>query len=234
MRQSTTHLDHTRFKTAKSSIISTHRVRTYVPSVHVKKLNSNAKYYFTYVKQVEIDLFIRLLINMCITNNEVSMVNKEEIHPNGMPISIINNGQDGTNDFMSLTDIAKTKNPDAPTDIIKNWLRAKSTIEFLGLWEQMNNNDFNIEKFSQFKNDAGSNAFVMSSSKWIKDTNARGIIARSGIGGGTFAHTDIAFEFASWISPEFRLYLIKDYQQLKLSAPILKFRTTFFLGRNPR
>ncbi|MFR4248584.1 MAG: KilA-N domain-containing protein [Leuconostoc lactis] len=145
------------------------------------------------------------------------MVHKEEIHPNGMPITIINNGQDDTNDFISLTDIAKTKNAEAPTDIIKNWLRAKSTIEFLGLWEQMNNPCFNIEKFSEFKNDSGSNAFVMSSSKWIKDTGAIGIIVRPGSGGGTYANKDIAFEFASWISPEFRLYLIKDYQQLKQS-----------------
>lgn len=143
------------------------------------------------------------------------MIHKEEIHPNGNTVSVINNGQN--NDFISLTDIAKSKNPEAPTDIIKNWLRAKSTVDFLGLWEQMHNDKFNIEKYLEFKNDAGSNAFVMSSSKWIKDTNAIGIIVRPGSGGGTYAHTDIAFEFASWISPEFRLYLIKDYQQLKLS-----------------
>lgn len=145
------------------------------------------------------------------------MLHKEEIHPNGMPITIINNGQDDNNDFISLTDIAKTRNEEAPTDIIKNWLRAKSTIEFLGLWEQMNNSDFDIQKFSEFKNNSGSNSFVMSSSKWIKDTNAKGIIVRPGSGGGTYANKDIAFEFASWISPEFRLYLIKDYQQLKLN-----------------
>lgn len=145
------------------------------------------------------------------------MVHKDEIHPNGMPITIINNGQDDTNDFISLTDIAKTKNTEAPTDIIKNWLRAKSTIEFLGLWEQMNNPSFDIERFSEFKNNSGSNSFVMSSSKWIKDTDAIGIIVRPGSGGGTYANKDIAFEFASWISPEFRLYLIKDYQQLKQS-----------------
>jgi len=145
------------------------------------------------------------------------MLHKEEIHPNGMPITIINNGQDDNNDFISLTDIAKTRNEEAPNDIIKNWLRAKSTIEFLGLWEQMNNSDFDIQKFSEFKNNSGSNSFVMSSSKWIKDTNAKGIIVRPGSGGGTYANKDIAFEFASWISPEFRLYLIKDYQQLKLN-----------------
>lgn len=145
------------------------------------------------------------------------MLHKEEIHPNGMPITIINNGQDDNNDFISLTDIAKTRNEEAPNDIIKNWLRAKSTIEFLGLWEQMNNSDFDIQKFSEFKNNSGSNSFVMSSSKWIKDTNAKGIIVRPGSGGGTYTNKDIAFEFASWISPEFRLYLIKDYQQLKLN-----------------
>jgi len=115
-----------------------------------------------------------------------------------------------------LTDIAKHKNPEFPADVVKNWLRIRSTIEFLGLWEELNNPNFNMVEFDQFKNDAGSNAFVLSPQKWIKSTNAIGMVSKSGrYGGGTFAHKDIAFEFASWISPEFKLYVIKDYQRLK-------------------
>ena len=118
-------------------------------------------------------------------------------------------------DFISLTDIAKYKNPDAPKDIVKNWLRTKATIEFLGLWEKINNTDFKGVEFDSFRNEAGSNAFVLSPSKWIEKTNAIGIISKAGKGGGTFAHKDIAFEFASWVSPEFKLYLIKEFQRLK-------------------
>ena len=99
--------------------------------------------------------------------------------------------------------------------IHKKWLRSRSTIEFLGLWEQMNNPDFKLVEFDQFKNEAGANAFVLSPQKWISTTDAIGIISKSGRYGGTFAHKDIAFEFASWVSPEFKLYIIKDYQRLK-------------------
>lgn len=119
-------------------------------------------------------------------------------------------------DFISLTDIARHKNPDEPKDIIKNWMRTKSTIEFLGLWEQINNPNFKGVEFDSFRFEAGSNAFVLSPQKWIEKTNAIGLRSRSGQGGGTYAHKDIAFEFASWISAEFKLYLIKEFQRLKL------------------
>jgi len=118
-------------------------------------------------------------------------------------------------DYISLTDIAKHRNPDAPADIVKNWLRSRSTIEFLGLWEQLNNPGFKLVEFDQFRNEAGANYFVLSPLKWIETTNAIGLVSRSGRYGGTFAQQDIAFEFASWISPSFKLYLIKEFQRLK-------------------
>ena len=117
-------------------------------------------------------------------------------------------------DYISLTDIARFKS-DEPKLVIQNWLRNKNTIEFLGLWEHINNPNFKGIEFESFKNQAGSNAFTLSPQKWIKATNAIGIISKSGRYGGTFAHKDIAFEFASWISPEFKLYLIKEFQRLK-------------------
>lgn len=119
-------------------------------------------------------------------------------------------------DFISLTDIARLKNREAPADVVKNWLRSRSTIEFLGLWEKINNHDFKLVEFDQFRNESGSNSFVLSPQKWIDETRAIGIISKSGrYGGGTFAHKDIAFEFASWISAEFKLFLIKEFQRLK-------------------
>lgn len=118
-------------------------------------------------------------------------------------------------DFISLTDIAKAKNPDEPKDVVKNWLRSKTTIEFLGLWEQINNEDFKGVEFDTFKSEAGSNSFTLSPSKWIKSTNAVGLSSSAGRYGGTYAHKDIAFEFASWVSAEFKLFLIKEFQRLK-------------------
>lgn len=118
-------------------------------------------------------------------------------------------------DFISLTDIAKAKNSDEPKDVVKNWLRSKNTIEFLGLWEHINNENFKGVEFDVFKNAAGSNSFTLSPSKWIESTNAIGIISKAGRYGGTYAHKDIAFEFASWISAEFKLFLIKEFQRLK-------------------
>jgi hypothetical protein len=118
-------------------------------------------------------------------------------------------------DFISLTDIAKAKNPDEPKDVVKNWLRSKTTIEFLGLWEQINNENFKGVEFDTFKNEAGSNSFTLSPTKWIKETNAIGLISSAGRYGGTFAHKDIAFEFASWVSAEFKLFLLKEFQRLK-------------------
>ena len=120
----------------------------------------------------------------------------------------------GSADYISLTDIAKYKN-DAPDDVIKNWIRNRETIESLGLWEQLNNPGFKPVEFDGFRIAAGRNAFVLSPQKWIKATGAIGIQSKSGRYGGTFAHVDIAMEFASWISPEFKLYIIKDYQRLK-------------------
>jgi len=118
-------------------------------------------------------------------------------------------------DYISLTDIAKYKNAEAPADVVKNWLRSKNTIEFLGFWEKINNPDFKLVEFDQFWKNAGANAFVLSPSKWIATTNAIGLVSKSGRSGGTFAHKDIAFEFASWISAEFKLYIIKEFQRLK-------------------
>lgn len=139
---------------------------------------------------------------------------KEVIHAKDTEITVLS--YVNADDYISLTDIARYKNPEFPADIVKNWMRMRNTIEFLGLWEELNNPEFKLVEFDQFKNDAGSNAFVLSPQKWIKSTNAIGMVSKSGrYGGGTFAHKDIAFEFASWISPEFKLYIIKDYQRLK-------------------
>ena len=137
---------------------------------------------------------------------------KATIDANGNQIAVISSGD--ANDFISLTDIAKYKSDD-PTATIQNWMRNKDVIEFLGLWEQLNNPDFNPLEFEVFRNAAGSNAFTLSPQKWIRATHAIGIISKAGRYGGTFAHKDIAFEFASWISAEFKLYIIKDYQRLK-------------------
>jgi len=118
-------------------------------------------------------------------------------------------------DFISLTDIAKYKNPDAPADIVKNWLRSKNTIALLGLWEKLYNPDFKLVEFDLFISEAGYNHFVMSPKKWIDSTSAIGLISKSGKYGGTYAHIDIALEFASWVSVEFKFYLIKEFQYLK-------------------
>lgn len=137
---------------------------------------------------------------------------KSVIHAKDTDIAVISAiGQD---DYISLTDIARYRS-DEPKDVIKNWLRSKATIEFLGLWEELNNPNFKGVEFDSFRNEAGANAFTLSPQKWIDATNAIGIISRSGRYGGTYAHKDIAFEFASWVSPEFKLYIIKDYQRLK-------------------
>ena len=115
------------------------------------------------------------------------------------------------NDYISLTDIAKYKSDD-PTAVISNWMRNRNTIEYLGIWESLYNSDFNPLEFDGFRKQSGLNAFTLSPQKWIRSTNAIGIISKSGKYGGTFAHKDIAFKFASWISVEFELYLIKEFQ----------------------
>ena len=137
---------------------------------------------------------------------------KEMIEAKGFAIQIYT--EDFKNDYISLTDIARYKS-DEPFIVINNWLRSKDNIQFLGLWESMHNPDFKPIEFDRFRNEAGSNAFTLSPQKWIEKTNAIGIVSKSGRYGGTFAHSDIAMEFASWISPEFKLYIIQDYKRLK-------------------
>lgn len=136
-----------------------------------------------------------------------------KISAKGTEILIVDN-RNGE-DYISITDIARYKNSNDPAGVIGNWLRNRNTLDFLGLWEQMNNPDFKPLEFEEFKKHAGENSFTLSPQKWINTTCAIGLISRSGRGGGTFAQKDIAFEFASWISPEFKLYIIKDYQRLK-------------------
>ena len=118
------------------------------------------------------------------------------------------------NDYISLTDIAKYKSDD-PTAVISNWMRNRNTIEYLGIWESLYNPQFNPLEFEGFRKEAGLNAFTLSPQKWITATNAIGIISKSGRYGGPYAHKDIAFKFASWISVEFELYIIKEFQRLK-------------------
>ena len=117
--------------------------------------------------------------------------------------------------FISLTDMARYRDVERTNYIIQNWMRTRNAIEFIGLWEQMNNLDFKRIEFDAFKNEAGNNSFTLNPQKWIEATNAIGIISKSGRYGGTFAHRDIAFEFASWLSPAFKFYLIKEFQRLK-------------------
>ena len=118
-------------------------------------------------------------------------------------------------DYICITDIARYKNADNTDDLIRNWIRNRNTIEFLGIWEQLNNPDFNPVEFDGFRKQSGLNSFTLTPRQWIEKTHARGIISKPGRYGGTFAHKDIAFEFASWISVEFKLYLIKEFQRLK-------------------
>lgn len=118
-------------------------------------------------------------------------------------------------DYISLTDIAKYKDSTRSDYIIQNWLRNRNTIEFLGIWEQINNPQFNPIEFDGFRKQSGLNSFILTPKQWIERTKACGIISKSGRYGGTYAHKDIAFEFASWISVEFKLYLIKEFQRLK-------------------
>lgn len=118
-------------------------------------------------------------------------------------------------DYISITDIAKYKNALHADDVIKNWMRNRNTIELLGLWETIHNPDFKPVEFDGFRKEAGLNSFVLTPKRWIETTNAIGIVSKSGRYGGTFAHKDIAFEFASWVSVEFKLYFIKEFQRLK-------------------
>ena len=118
-------------------------------------------------------------------------------------------------DYISLTDIARYKNEEHTDDLIRNWLRNRNTLEFLGIWERLNNPDFNPVEFDGFRIQAGLNSFTLTPKQWIQKTAAIGITSKAGRYGGTYAHKDIAFEFASWVSVEFKLYLIKEFQRLK-------------------
>lgn len=140
------------------------------------------------------------------------MVKNKKIEVKGTEITIHKGEVD---DYLSLTDIARYKDPSNMDTIIQNWLRNRNTIELLGFWEQMYNPNFKPLEFEGFRKQAGLNSFVLTPKRWIETTNAIGIVSRSGRYGGTYAHKDIAFEFASWISIEFKLYVIKEFQRLK-------------------
>jgi hypothetical protein len=140
------------------------------------------------------------------------MAKSKTINVKGTEITIFNGNE---SDYISLTDIAKYKDADHTDSIIQNWLRNRNTVELLGFWEQLHNVNFKPLEFEGFRKQAGLNSFVLTPKKWIETTNAIGIISKAGRYGGTFAHKDIAFEFASWISIEFKLYIIKEFQRLK-------------------
>jgi len=141
-------------------------------------------------------------------------IKKEVLHAKGIDISIYT--EDYHNEYISLTDIAKYRNEDDPRFVIQNWMRNRNTVEFLGVWESLHNPEFNRVQFEAVKSEAGLNRFVMTPSKWIEQMNAIGMTTKAGrYGGGTYAHSDIAMSFATWISPEFQLYIMKDYRRLK-------------------
>jgi len=148
-----------------------------------------------------------------VDNKIINMEKSKKIQIQNLEIAVYTKKQ---NDFISLTDMARFKNAETTGLVISHWLSTRYTVEFMGLWEQINNPDFNITEFSNIKNESGSNGFVLSAKKWIEKTNAIGIISKTGrYDGGTFAHKDIAFEFGSWISPQFKYYLIREFQRLK-------------------
>lgn len=134
---------------------------------------------------------------MVVKGKDVSLFSKEHI------------------EYISLTDMAKSKDPERTNYIVQNWIRNRNTIEFIGLWEVIHNQNFKRIEFDAFRKEAGLNSFSLTPQRWVERTNAVGIISKSGRYGGTFAHQDIAFEFASWISAEFKLYLLVEFQRLK-------------------
>ena len=142
----------------------------------------------------------------------MSKARKATIEVKGTVVTVLSQASD---DYISLTDIAKHKEPDRSDQVIQNWMRNRNTIEFLGVWERLNNVSFKPLEFEGFKTKAGLNSFVLTPRQWIDTTHASGLVSKSGRYGGTYAHKDIAFEFASWISVEFKLYLIKEFQRLK-------------------
>ncbi len=140
------------------------------------------------------------------------MAKSKKINVQGIDIVLY---EDKKEDFISLTDIARYRDTERSDYILQNWMRNRSTIEFIGLWETFNNPDFNSIEFDGIKNMAGSNSFSLTPKRWIEETNAIGIVSKTGRYGGTFAHRDIAFEFATWLSAEFKFFLIKEFQRLK-------------------
>ena len=142
----------------------------------------------------------------------MSKSKKSTIDVQGTAITILTQREE---DLICLTDIARAKNADRSDDLVRNWLRNRNTVEFLGIWEQLNNPDFNSVEFDGIKMQAGLNSFALTQKQWIEKTNAISIASQAGRYGGTYAYKDIAFEFTSWISVEFKLYLIKEFQRLK-------------------
>ena len=142
----------------------------------------------------------------------MSKAKRTSIEVQGGTVTVLSQNQQ---DIFCLTDIAKFKNPDHPDDVIRNWLRTRSTVEFLGVWERLNNPGFNPVEFDGIRMQTGLNSFVLTPKQWIEKTGSIGITSSAGRYGGTYAHKDIAFEFASWVSVEFKLYLIKEFQRLK-------------------
>ena len=140
------------------------------------------------------------------------MSKKRQITVQGRAVSVVAGAED---DYISLTDIARHKNAEHTDDLIRNWLRNRNTLEFLGIWERLNNPLFNPVEFDGIRLRAGLNSFTLTPKQWIERTGAVGITSKAGRYGGTYAHKDIAFEFAAWISVEFKLYLIKEFQRLK-------------------
>ncbi len=137
---------------------------------------------------------------------------KSSINIEGVDVVLVKQGGE---DYISLTDMARYKNLERTNYIIQNWMRTRFTIEFMGLWEKIHNPNFKSIEFDAFRNEAGLNSFVLTPQRWIEATGAIGIISKSGRYGGTYAHKDIAFEFGSWLSADFKLYLIKEFQRLK-------------------
>ena len=142
----------------------------------------------------------------------MSKKRKLTIAVQGASVTVLSQNQQ---DLICLTDIAKYKNPDHPDDVIRNWLRSRNTVEFLGVWERLNNPTFNPVEFDGIRIQTGLNSFVLTPKQWIEKTGAVGLTSSAGRYGGTYAHKDIAFEFASWVSVEFKLYLIREFQRLK-------------------
>ena len=144
---------------------------------------------------------------------ECFMAKGNNIDANGLQVEVRYGGAAG--DFISLTDIAKYRTAENPGYVIQNWMRTRNTVRFLGLWEHFHNPEFNYLEFEAIEREAGLNSFVLTPKRWVEQTGAKGIVTKQGRYAATFAHQDIAFEFASWISPEFKLYIVKDHQRLK-------------------